>query len=94
MLTMDETESAPETQPFTLTPVESKPSRTYRKGSKYDPILEAFHSGSDNIATVSIPEKDANYIRTQLNKVIKRHPRKYRKISVSVVNETCYLQRE
>ena len=27
---------------FDLKPVDEKPSRRYRKGSKYDPILDAF----------------------------------------------------
>ena len=27
---------------FKITPVEKKPTRKYRKGSKYDPIIDAF----------------------------------------------------
>jgi hypothetical protein len=27
---------------FEIAPVEEKPSRKYRKGSKYDPIIDAF----------------------------------------------------
>ena len=31
--------------PFKLVDVEKKPSRKYRKGSKYDPIIDKFLSG-------------------------------------------------
>lgn len=79
---------------FDLKPVTEKPSRRYRKGSKYDPILEAFKKGSDKLVTVEIEGKDANYIRTQLNKRMDAQSRKYRGIKVSVVNSVCYLEKE
>ena len=44
--------------------------RRYRKGSKYDPILVAFMEGTDTLVTVKVESKDANYLRTQLNKRI------------------------
>jgi hypothetical protein len=77
---------------FNLTPVEEKPSRRYRKGSKYDPILDAFMSGLDNLVTVDVAGKDANYLRTQLNKRIEA--RRLRGVKVSVVNDACYLEKE
>ena len=76
---------------FNLTPVEEKPSRRYRKGSKYDPILDAFMSGTEGLVTVGVPEKDANYLRTQLNKRIEA--RRLSGVKVSVVNNTCYLEK-
>ncbi|MBA7490193.1 hypothetical protein ES702_00728 [subsurface metagenome] len=79
---------------FDLKPVSEKPSRRYRKGSKYDPILEAFKTGSANLVKVEIEGKDANYIRTQLNKRIDAQSRKYRGIKVSVVNSVCYLEKK
>ena len=78
---------------FDLTPVKKKPSRRYRKGSKYDPILEAFKTGDQTLVEVSISGKDANYIRTQLNKRIDAQERKYSKIKVSVVNSVWYLEK-
>ena len=78
---------------FDLKPVSEKPSRRYRKGSKYDPILEAFKKGTDNLVVAEIEGKDANYIRTQLNKRIDAQERKYSKIKVSVVNSICYLEK-
>jgi hypothetical protein len=37
---------------FNLTPVTEKPPRRYRKGSKYDPILDALMSETDNLVTL------------------------------------------
>lgn len=87
------TEEKPTRLDFELKPTTEKPSRRYRKGSKYDPILEAFKKGSDTLVTVEIDGKDANYIRTQLNKRIDAQSRKYSKIKVSVVNDVCYLEK-
>jgi len=39
---------------FNLQPVSKKPSRKYRKGSKYDPILDAFLSGTNNLVAVTV----------------------------------------
>ena len=78
---------------FDLKPVESKPSRQYRKGSsKYNPILVAFIEGTDNLVRVDVEGKDANYLRIQLNKRIKVH--ELEGIKVSVVNNVCYLEKE
>ena len=76
---------------FDLKPVTEKPSRQYRKGSKYDPILDTFMSGLDSLVTVDVAGKDANYLRTQLNKRIEA--RTIEGIKVSVVNNVCYLEK-
>ena len=76
---------------FDLKPVTEKPTRKHRKGSKYNPILVAFVEGTDNLAMVEIEGKDANYIRTQLNKRIQAHGLKG--VKVSVVNNICYLEK-
>jgi len=76
---------------FNLQPVSEKPTRKYRKGSKYDPLLDAFVSGANNLVTVSVPGKDANYLRTQLNKRIEA--RRISGVKVSVVNNVCYLEK-
>lgn len=47
---------------FDLKPMEKKPSRRYRKGSKYDPILDAFIEGTDTLVEVTVEDRDANYI--------------------------------
>jgi len=76
---------------FDLKPVEKKPSRRYRKGSKYDPILDAFMKGNDPLVEVKVEGKDANYLRTQLNKRIEA--RGLRGIKTSVVNNVLYLEK-
>ncbi len=75
---------------FSLKPIEEKPTRTYRKGSKYDPILKAFLEGKDKLATVSVENKDPNYLRTQINKRINA---KGYKVTVSVVGNQVYLEK-
>ena len=76
---------------FNLKPVSEKPSRRYRKGSKYDPILDAFVSGMNSLVAVDVEGKDANYLRTQLNKRIEA--KNLSGLNVSVVNDTCYLEK-
>lgn len=77
---------------FNLTPIEDKPSRKYRKGSKYDPILEAFKGTSKGgIVKVEVQGTDANYLRTQLKKRIDAE--KINDIVVSVVNNQVYLEK-
>ena len=76
---------------FKLNPVEEKPSRRYRKGSKYDPILDAFIAGKKDLVEVNVSGKDANYLRTQLNKRVEA---RNLDVKVSVVNDTCYLEKK
>lgn len=77
---------------FELKPVSKKPSRKYRKGSKYDPILDVFMSGEHNLVKVEVENKDANYLRTQLNKRIEARDIGD-KVKVSVVNNVAYLEK-
>jgi len=75
---------------FNLKPVDEKPSRKYRKGSKYDPVLDAFISGAENLVSVDVEGKEANYLRMQLNK---RIDARNLRIKVSVVNNVTYLEK-
>ena len=77
---------------FDLSPVEKKPNRRYRKGSKYDPILDEFLNGKNSLVSVEIRGKDANYIRTQLKKRIDARGLS-KKVDVSVVNNKSYLEK-
>lgn len=79
-------------QPFTMTPVKSKPSRSYRKGSIYDPILDAFLASKDKMVSVAVPDKDANYMRTQINNRLVA--KSIKNIKVSVVNDVLYIERK
>jgi hypothetical protein len=77
---------------FELKPVDEKPSRRYRKGSKYDPVLDAFLEAEDTLVEVSLEDKDANYLRTQLNKRIEARNLED-DVKVSVVNNVAYLEK-
>ena len=77
---------------FDLSPVEKKPSRKYRKGSKYDPVIDKFLEGKNSLVSVEIKGKDGNYIRTQLKKRIDARELSD-KVDVSVVNNKVYLEK-
>jgi hypothetical protein len=79
--------------PFKLVDVEKKPSRKYRKGSKYDPIIDKFLNGKSGLVKVEVTGKDANYLRTQLKKRIDARDLNS-KIEVSVVNNIAYLEKK
>ncbi len=76
---------------FDLSPVNKKPQRKYRKGSKYDPIIDAFLKKDEGLVTVEIKGKDSNYIRTQLKKRI--DARELKNLGISVVNNKVYLEK-
>jgi hypothetical protein len=75
---------------FDLSPVDKKPNRKYRKGSKYDPIIDRFLEGEDKLVTVEVAGKEANYVRTQLKKRIDARDLK---VDISVVNNKVYLEK-
>ena len=77
---------------FNLNPVGKKPSRRYRKGSKYDPILDAFLDSSEKLVSVEVEKKDANYLRTQIKKRIDARELED-KVEISVVNGVTYLEK-
>lgn len=78
---------------FNLQPITKKPSRKYRKGSKYDPIIDSFVEGDHGLVKVEVPNKDANYLRTQLKKRIDARDL-HNRIEVSVVNNIAYLEKK
>ena len=78
---------------FKLVDVEKKPSRKYRKGSKYDPIIDKFCEGDSGLVKVEVSGKEANYVRTQLKKRIDARELG-KQIEVSVVNNTTYLEKK
>jgi len=77
---------------FDLSPVEKKPSRRYRKGSKYDPVIDRFLEGKDKLVSVDVAGKEANYMRTQLKKRIDARELSD-KVEVSVVNNKAYIEK-
>ena len=77
---------------FDLKPVDEKPRRKYRTGSKYDLILNAFIEGEANLVEVSVEDKEANYLRLQLSKRI--DAREIGGVKASVLNGVVYLEKE
>jgi hypothetical protein len=75
---------------YTLSPVDNKPNRRYRKGSKYDPIINAFIEQKRTLVEIVVKDKNANYVRTQLKK---RIDARSLKIDISVVNNKVYLEK-
>ena len=78
---------------FDLLPVDKKPTRKYRKGSKYDPIIDKFKDAKYKLVKIEVPDKDANYLRTQLKKRIDARDMNS-EIEVSVVNNVAYLEKK
>ena len=76
---------------YKLVPTTKKPTRKYRKGSRYDAVLEGIKKSSDPMGIITIPNKEANYIRTQLKKRIDALGIK--NIKLSVVNNQCYYEK-
>ncbi|GAF80615.1 unnamed protein product [marine sediment metagenome] len=77
---------------FDLKPVEEKPRRKYRTGSKYDAVLDAFMKGAAELVEVSVEGKEANYLRLQLSKRI--DAREIGGVKASVLNGVVYLEKE
>lgn len=77
---------------FELTPVDEKPSRSYTRRSKYDPILDDFLEMEAELVRVNCEEKEANYLRTQIMKRIKTRELED-DVDASVVNGVCYLEK-
>jgi len=76
---------------FNLSPRKRKPKRKYKKGSKYDPLLDAFMKGEDNLVQIEVPNVLPNYLRTQL---AKRIATRNLPIKASVIEGVCYLEKE
>ena len=76
---------------YTFNPISKKPTRKYRKGSKYDPILEGFIKSGHALAEVSVEGKTASYLKTQLKNRLDDNS-KLAHITVSTANGQCYLE--
>ena len=76
---------------FSISAVDNKPRRKYRKGSKYDPIIDSFLEGEDNLVSVKVPDKEPNYLRMQLHKRIEK--RGLSNVDVCVVSNYVFLEK-
>lgn len=74
---------------FKLVNTNEKPQRTYKKGSKFDSMLDAFIESGQSLVRLET-EKSGNYMRTQL---VKRVAVRKLDILVSVINDNVYLEK-
>lgn len=77
---------------FDLKPVEEIPNRKYRKGSKYDPIIDSFLRSGEDLAKIEMEgEGISYYINSQLKKRIEL--RNFEgSIDVGVINNEIYME--
>lgn len=77
---------------FKMEVITEKPTRKYRKGSKYDSILDLFIKNTAKISKLQLEGVSTNYLYSQLQKRL--HVRKLEKeIDVSVINGEVYLEK-
>ena len=77
---------------FKMESVTSKPQRRYRKGSKYDAIVDAFIASPQKLVKLDMPNVKANYIASQLMKRLVAR-KLTETIDVSVLNNETYLEK-
>jgi hypothetical protein len=80
------------TMGFEMKPTKNKPKRKYKKGSKYDPIIEAFMNGDSKLSEVSVEGKTHSYLATQLKKRIEAN-NLTKKVEVSTASNKCFLEK-
>ncbi|GAG84033.1 unnamed protein product [marine sediment metagenome] len=57
---------------FEMRKVEEKREKTYHKGSIYDPIIDQFLESGHDLVEISVEERKASYMVTQLTKRIEK----------------------
>jgi len=80
---------------FNIQPVEEKSRRKTRankRGSKYEPIIDAFLDSGHSLARVEGTGLDANYLRGQLAKALEARGTGF--VEVSVRNREVYLEKK
>jgi len=55
---------------FEMRQVDEKRRKTYLKVSRYDPIIDQFIAGGEELVEISVEDKKAPYVATQLKKRI------------------------
>jgi len=76
---------------FEMRPVEKKREKTYLKGSKYDPIIDQFIAGGEELVEITVEDRKASYVVTQLNKRIERRGLDF---VASWAEDAVYLERK
>ena len=79
---------------FNIQPVEEKPlrrNRATRRGSKYEPIIDAFLDSGHSLVRVEGTGLEVNYLRGQLMKILDL--KEIDSVDVSVRNREVYLEK-
>ena len=77
---------------FELKPVDERPKRGFKRGSKYDPTIDRFLMENHDLVRVEVKDKDAGYVRINLNRLIIARGMKDR-VKASVVDGGLYLEK-
>jgi len=77
---------------FELKPVDERPKRSFKKGSKYNPIIDRFLIEKHDLVKVEVKDKNVGYIRYYLNRLIISRGMKDR-VKASVVDGGIYLEK-
>ncbi len=75
---------------FQMKPVTEKREKTHLKGSKYDPIIDQFLDSGHNLVEITVEDKKAGYIVSNLRKRIEK-----RKLNIiaSAASGFVYLEK-
>ena len=76
---------------YEMKPVEKKREKTYMKKSIYDPMIDGFINSGHNLVEISVEDKRASYVVTQLQRRIE-----VRELDIvaSAAGEFVYLEKE
>jgi len=77
---------------FELKPVDERPKRRFKRGSKYDPIIDRFIMEKHDLVKVEAENRNSNYMRLQLAKLIESRGLG-NLVKVSVVDGGLYLEK-
>jgi len=77
---------------FELKPVDERPKRSFKRGSKYNPIIDRFLMEKHDLVKVEVEDKDVGFIRYYRNRLIISRGMKDR-VKASVVDGGLYLEK-
>ena len=78
---------------FEMRPVEKKRKKLVGKKSKYDPIIDQFIAGGEKLVEITVEDKKANYVASQLNKRLGLRELE-NEIEASAAQDFVYLEKK
>lgn len=76
---------------FEMRPVEKKRTKLVGRKSKYDPMIDQFIEGGEDLVEISVEDKDSSYVASQLKNRIERRELD---IDVSATQGLVYLEKK